>query len=63
MFALVCLDWNGHEIYTSFYQKEQEAVLAAERLPSVIRVEVAHSKKSPVWVRDRLTPETNHCKV
>jgi hypothetical protein len=43
MFALVCLDRNGHEIYTSFYQKEQEAVLA-ERLSSVIRVEVAHSK-------------------
>lgn len=51
MFALVCLDWNGHEVYTSFYTEKEEAIMAAEQLPAAIRVEVAHSKNPPVWVK------------
>lgn len=55
MFALVCLDWNGREVYTSFYTEKEEAIMAAEQLPAVIRVEVAHSKTPPVWVKDENT--------
>jgi hypothetical protein len=57
MFALVCLDWNGHEVYTSFHTRKEDAIIEAERLPAVIRVEVAHAKQQPIWVRKLLDTE------
>jgi hypothetical protein len=52
IYGLVCLDWNGHEVYTSYLNDKEEAIEKAKRLPSVIRVEVAHSKGPPVWTRE-----------
>lgn len=51
IYGLVCLDWNGNEVYTSFMDDKNEAIEAAERLSGVIRVEEAHAKKDPIWTR------------
>ena len=51
MYALVCLDWNGREVYSSFFNDKDEAVHVAQRFPEVIRVEEAHSKNNPIWKR------------
>jgi hypothetical protein len=58
MFALVCIDWNGHEVYTSFYTEKEDAIREAERLPAVIRVEVSHSKQPPVWASKPLDTQS-----
>lgn len=55
VYALVCLDWNGHEVYSSFFNDKSEAIKQAEVSLGVIRVEEAHSKKEPIWIRNELT--------
>ena len=51
IYAIVCLDWNGHAVYTSFYNDQDEAIEKAKASMGAIRVEEAHAGKEPIWQR------------
>jgi len=52
IYAIVCKDWNGHDVYTSFYNDPNEAVKSAMENMGAVRVEEAHTGKEPIWVID-----------
>lgn len=39
-------------IYSSFIADKDEAIEYAKSMPGVIAVKKAHTKESPVWIRD-----------
>jgi len=51
MYACV-VNYHGREMYSSFHRTEEEAVEYAKAMPGVMRVEKAHSKEPPIWVRE-----------
>lgn len=55
MFGLVCQNWSGREVYTSFYRTADEAIRIATNSAGVIRVEKAHAGEPPIWVREEKT--------
>ena len=55
MFACVVMNYGVTppcEMYSSFHATPEKAIAYAESMMGVIRVEKAHAKEAPVWVRE-----------
>lgn len=53
MYGLVCINWNGKEVYTSFFSDPEKAIEKAKIMNGVIRVEKAHSGEDPIWICEK----------
>lgn len=51
MYGAVCIDWNGHRIYTSFSTDLQELINKAKSMHGIIEIERAHAGEPPIWER------------
>lgn len=54
VYGAVCLNWEGHRVYTSFSTDLQELIDIAEGIGhGIVAIEEAHAGKPPVWEREQ----------